>query len=566
MKKELCLTSDFFDDLLFSGILLQETHLEDIMQYAASLGATRFEWVLGNQLNMHNADSPIGYDLLKAVCDAAHRHGMRFDVVYKPFETGSSNAVMMLPHSFPHSPGDPVIVNENGILHSVRPFLAAHPEFRCARRKGDGADPGGKLKTIRLVKFDEADIAFDPDQIEFRYSETNGNFKTYSGKLKIETHKEWRLFYPYDDRLSTVLSFSGFDLPESVRYLEVRCKQLSSKGSFSNHIESIVELVNERDEVIPCAPSTNRVNTGSMYKRAKALSDLGLTNYLNKPEVRELLKDRSTFDQHVEANCREMYFFSPQWEIFTLDREGSGVIAVHRGKPQCHPTELHPIYPEVRQNWLDDIQFCIDRGVDGVNIRISRHGGMNEPWAYGFNQPVLDQMEQPDNDHEAALVSGAAFDTFMEDAAQLLHKQGKEIGVHLCGFLLCPPDKLMATTKPGNIAWNWQKWVNDIVDYTEFHKTNFFKFHNVKQILDHFGYVVGRTGKPFIYQSGQSGTVTHYDAPHRFLPFEMEWVRNHPHLTCYNIYETAGIFKLTEDGTYKGSPHIRELIERHWQR
>ncbi len=119
MKKELCITSDFVDDLLFANTLLTESHLDAIMQYSASLGATRFEWVLYANSNVYEAHSPLGYDLLKAACAAAHRHGMRFDAVYKPFETGLAAPVMSVPHSFPHSETDRVIRNENGMLHSV---------------------------------------------------------------------------------------------------------------------------------------------------------------------------------------------------------------------------------------------------------------------------------------------------------------------------------------------------------------------------------------------------------------------------------------------------------------
>jgi glycosidase len=302
-----------------------------------------------------------------------------------------------------------------------------------------------------------------------------------------------------------------------------------------------------------------------MYTTAKNISDLGITDYLNKPEVKELLKDYDTFNKHFEENCKGMYRFEPQWEIFALDSENTGVICVCRGKPMQHPGALHPIYPEVRQSWIDDIQYCIDRGVDGVNIRVSRHGGMNEPWAYGFNDPVIEKLKNKDDVYEAAVVNGKAFDAFMEDAADLLHKSGKEIGVHLCGFILCSADKKMATTKPSNFVWNWEKWVREIVDYTEFHKTNFFKFHNAREIIDHFGYVVTEAGKPFIYQSGQSGAVTHYEKPHRFLAFEMDWVKNHPHITCYNLYETASVFKINQNGVYEGSPHIRDLVKNNWE-
>ncbi len=564
MKKQLCITSDFVDDLLFANTKLDETHVDSIMQYAASLGTARFEWVLDSNRNIYEESSPLGYDLLRVACDAAHRHGMRFDAVYKPFETGSISAVSSLPHSFPHSKEDRLIRNENGLLPSVNRFSAENLPYHISRRKGDGVDPGGRLAEIRLVKLGTEELQIRPEDISFWHSATNGNFQRFEGKLETSISEVWRLGYPYDDKLSTLLHFRGFDLPESSKYIEVRCSKRSKAGSFSNAIENFVELVNEREEIIPCAPSTIHPSPEPIYRRAKTLSDLGIVDYLVKPEVRALLESYEIFKEHFEANCKGMYWFQPQWENFTLDREDTGAIAVCRGKPLCHPASLHPIYPEVRENWLEVVQFCIDRGVDGVNIRISRHGGMNEPWAYGFNDPVIAKLKNKDDVYEAALVNGQAFDTFLEDAAALVHRHNREIGVHLCGFLLRAADKKMATTKPSNFVWNWEKWVRDLVDYTEFHKTNFFKFPHAREIIDHFGHVAHQAGKPFLYQSGQSAGVTHYDPPHRFLPFEMEWVKNHPHITCYNLYETASFFRMDAQGEYVGSPHIANLIKDHW--
>ena len=562
MTKELCITSDFADDLLLTGTLLNEEHIDFIMRYAASLGAARFEWIVDTLWTLYDNDGPMGYDLLQTACKAAHRHGMRFDAVYKPFESGLKSLV---PHYFPHAHGDRIIDDENGLLHSVRTFVAENPHCRIARRKGDGEDPGGTLAEVRLVKFDESDIAFSPADITFWYSETNGNFRPFNRPLETAISKEWRLGYPYHDRLSTILHFKGFDLPEGVKYIEVRCSKCGKTGSFSNHIESIVELVNDRGQIIPCAPSTLNPRPEAIYKRAKALSDLGMSAYLRKPEVKARLESFEAFHRDFQAKSKGMYSFEPQWEIFTLDREGAGVIAVCRGKPMCHPTALHPIYPEVRKHWLEEVQYCIDRGVDGVNIRISRHGGMNEPWAYGFNEPVMEKLANKDDVYEAAVVNGQAFDAFMQEAADLLHGKGKQMGVHLCGLILRGPDRVMATTKPGNFVWNWERWVREFADYAEFHKTNFFKFHHAKEIIDHFSHVVREAGKPFIYQSGQSAEVTRYQGPHRFLGFEMEWVKRHPHITCYNLYETASFFRINEKGAYEGSPDIRELVKEKWR-
>ena len=564
MNRELCVTTDFYDDLMFTGTLLEERHIDDMMRYATSLGASRFEWIVDTMWNLYDEGSPLGYDLLEVACDAAHRHGMRFDAVYKPFEGGLGGPKMTLPPSVPRASGGRVVENEAGVLYAVRKFVAENQQFCIARKAGDGDDPGGRLAEIRLVKFDENAIRITPEDISFWYSSRNGNFKKYKGPLETSITNEWRLGYPYADELSTVLSFKGFDLPEDVRYVEIRCARTGRDGNFSNHIENLVELINERGESIPCAPSTVNPDPQSIYTQAKRISDLGITDHLKHPEMKRLLESFETFKQHVDGNCNGMYAFVPQWEVFTLDAEGAGAIAVHRGKPRQHPAAMHPIYPEVREHWLEQVRYCIDRGVDGVNIRISRHGGMNEPWAYGFNEPVIRELQNKDDTYEAAVVNGRAFDTFMQDAASLLHRNGKEIGVHLCGLILASADKKMVPPKPCTFVWNWEKWVREIVDYTEFHKTNFFKFHNAKQIIDHFGHVVREAGKPFIYQSGQSAAVTHYQGPHRFLPFEIEWIKNHEHVTCYNLYETASLFKLGENGRYEGSPDIREMVKRCW--
>jgi hypothetical protein len=568
-NKEFCVTCDFVDDMLFTSTKLTPQHLDEMMSYAASLGATRFEWVTASLWTLYDAINPLGYNVMEAACDAAHRHGMRFDAVYKPLESGLSGPKMTLPPTFPLEPGDRAIATEAGILHTVRRYSAEHPEYRIARRKGEGDDPGGRLAEVRLVTF-EKDHALQPEDVSFWYSDINGRFRPYEGKLEVSTCQAWSLYEPYQgyqaysDAPSTYLCFKGFDLPAEMRFIEVRCERTEGDGTFRNHIERLVELVNDRGEPIPCTPSTIPAEPLAACRRAKDLMALGLSAYLLKPEVQALLADETTFMAHVEENCSGMYQFVPQYEVFSLDAAAAGRIAVHRGKPRCHPSVQHPIYPEVRRNWLEAVQHCIDCGVDGVNIRISRHGGMNEPWAYGLNDPVIDQLKNPDDRYELSLVNGRAFDIFMREAAVLVHDHGKEFGVHLCGLILGAPDKLFVPPKPVNFVWNWEMWVRELADYAEFHKTNFFNFRHAREIIDHFGYVVRDAGKPFIYQSGQAGGVSHFDGPHPFLAYEMAWARRHPHITCYNLYETASYFRMTDDGRYEGSPDIRALVQQHW--
>ncbi len=44
----------------------------------------------------------------------------------------------------------------------------------------------------------------------------------------------------------------------------------------------------------------------------------------------------------------------------------------------------------------------------------------------------------------------------------------------------------------------------------------------------------------------------------------MEWIRDHPNVNCFNLYETALFFRLNGEGTYEGSPDIAKLVKEHW--
>ncbi|MHC4871875.1 MAG: alpha-amylase family protein [Planctomycetota bacterium] len=559
MKKELCVTNDYYDEAYRFERHLTEENIDQMMKYSASLGTKRFAWVLDTMWNFYEEDSPIGYDLLKTACDSAHKYGMRFDVVYKPFEGGLPHPYTVLPHTFPEVEGVHVLKERKGIIHGVRKFVVDNPHMRMSRRSGDGVDPGGKITEIRLIKNDESKIRFKMEDLSFWYSSYNGGFRKYRGDVECNVSREWRMYYPYRDTMSTVLDFTGFDFPEDAAFFMVKCERLSKRGNFSNHLESMVELINEKGQLVPCSPSVDKTDPDKLYERARKSALGKFTNYVKAPDVREIISDSEKF----KKSCRGMHTFGLQWGIHTLDRDGE--IAVCRGKPEYYYTILHPIYPEVRHHWLAEIQYCVDRGVDGVNIRIANHNRVNEPWAYGFNKPVLEKLKNTDDIYEASLINGQAFDTFMEEAAALLHKHRKEFGVHINAVMLRPNDRgARPGPVPRNFVWNWENWLTELVDYVEFRGSSFLKFHNLKETISRIGHVADRAGIPFIYQSTRDRSVMHFDGPHHHLAYEMKWALDHPFITCYNLYETANFCKFNEEGEYIGSPGIAELVRKYW--
>jgi len=559
MAKDLCITTDFADDLLRAGRHFTKGDLDAMMAFCASLGATRHEWIFDTIWTLYDADSPVGYDLLAVACEAAHRHGMRFDVIYKPFEGGLELAHAALPHTMPRPAGVPFLEEQRGILHAVRPFVATHPEMRIARRPED-ADPGGRVAAVRLVKNDDAAVSFGPDALTLLTSRRNGGFKHYEGPVSYNEELEWRPRYPYRDHPCRVLTLGGLDLAEADRYFLIRCRKREGPGGFVNAIENLVELVNEDGNVIPSTPSVRPASAEGVYERLSKTVRLELSRYMRHPEVRARLQDKEWFLAQWEGFHR----FDAGWEEVCLD---DGIeIAVARGKPLHNAGSLHPIYPEARQSWLEDIAFCVDRGVDGVNIRTANHNRPYEPWAYGFNEPVLERMKHRDNLGEARSINGDAYTQFLREAAELLHSKGKELGVHVHGLMLRHDDRAANNHPfPVNFEYQWETWTRELADYVEFRGASFLRPENQREVTDRIGFVAREAGAPFIYQSMRDRFVVHFDGPHEALAWEMERVRRHPDVTAYNLYETANFSRMNPDTGFEGSPDIVELVRNHWR-
>jgi hypothetical protein len=371
---------------------------------------------------------------------------------------------------------------------------------------------------------------------------------------------EWRPCFPWRDSPCRIVTLAGLALPEDATFFLIRISKSAAPGGFTNAIEKIVELVDECGHVIPSMPSVRRADPKSMFSRACRIARLELSRYARRdPEARRLMCDEAWFLEQ----CRDMHRFDAGWEDACLGRDTD--IAIARGKPLYNAGSLHPIYPEVRAHWLDHIRFCIDRGVDGVNIRTANHNRPYEPWAYGFNQPVLDRMTHRGNIAEARRINGDAYTQFLREAADLLHGAGKQLGVHVHGLMLRHDDRAANNVAfPRTFEWHWETWVQDIADYVEYRGAFFLREENQREVADRIGLLARDSGKPFVYQS-MRGPMVHFDGPHHALAYEMDWVRKHPDVAAYNLYETANFSRLLPDGRFEGSPDMAELTRRHWQ-
>lgn len=556
MNKELWATVDYIDDVLTAGRHYTEDDLEAMATYVASLGVTHLQWILDTMWAFYDDASSGGFDVLKAASDAVHRHGMKFVVVFKPFEGVKAAANGLLPTGLPIPDAAPVLRERAGLIDAYRPFIGEHPEMNFARMTGESEDPGGRIGAIRLVKNDAAPSPFKLGDLSIWTSSRNGGYAKYAGPVDLSDAVDFRMLFPYEDVERRIVTLGGLELSDDADFLMIR-REAGGAG-FVNAVEDVVELVNENGEVIPSTPALRPVDGEKVFKRFAFQVEHGLSHFARTEAAKKIVADREGFLALYEGMRR----FDAGWEDVSLE-EGSEIV-VMRGKERFRPGVLHPIYPEVRQHWLDHVRFCLERGVDAVNFRAANHNQVYQPRYFGFNDPVVERMEHPGNFGELGRINGDAYTQFLSEAAELLHSAGKKIGVHVHALMLWHADRSPNINMfPLNIEWQWETWLRDFADFVEYRGSFFLRPENQRQVADRIGLVARETGTSFVFQSLR-GAPMHFDGPYPSLENEMSWVRRHPDVDAYNLYETANFTRIDPERGFQGSADIAELVRSHW--
>lgn len=589
MKKELCCSTDFLDNVFPGGSghrpsgaapmpasehLFSEADIDALMAYCASLGAVRHQWVIGDTNTLYEPGSPLGFDLLRVACAAAHRHGMRFDAVFKPFDAGGYALRGLLPPGLPRPSGTPFIAEPDGIITGIRPFVAAHPAMRLERAPKDTADPGGPVRTIRLVRDGTGDGGPRAGELEILFSRdaTGGRVEKYRGPVSFRETLEYRPLLPYRDTGARVITLDGLELPADALFIVIACAAAGETG-FANRVTDIAELLNPEGRLIPAAPAPGPLPP-EMIARCRKFARLGLDRFLSAPEVKAILDDGDTF----EALCADMNRLRSvcgpagnQTEADYRPRlEKGSRLVLRRGKPRHIRSALSPVYPEVRAHWLERVRFCVERGVDGVIVRTQGHNWPVDPWAYGFNPPALAAAGGSENSADVARANGEAYTLFMRETAGLLHAAGREMGVQVYTTMLGADDRPGAwhagALVPRNIEYQWRTWIAEIADFVEFRGAFTMRPENIRRAVDLVGLAAREAGKPFTYQSSRAGGVVSFDGPHDHLAWEIEnIVRDHPDVSAYNLYETAAFTRFDARGRFEGSAPMAALVKRLWR-
>lgn len=550
--KKLLATTDYCDNILEPQRLFAREQMDALHQYLASIGVSRHQWIVNPMWDLYNGDEA-GFDIISEAVKSAHAHGLEFYTEIKPFEGGGFGNG--LPLTFPLPEGAVVLHDMRGIYPMAVPFVARHPEL-CLRRRPGTYEAPGPVTAVRLVKGDDKPSRVKPEHLTLWTSATNNHFERYEGPLSFRESVEWRPTYPKTSSCR-ILHIEGLEIPENHRYLLIRCALADDAGDFTNERGSLVELAGPDDASVPFILSTGPVT----YEAHRALYvERPLFNrivrYFQMPEVDREMRDTARGREHY----RDFYAFEERrkiTELYTLDKEG--YVGIACGKPEYMLGNLHPIYPEVREHWLGLLQYCLDRGVDGINIRHSNHTQSPEAWEYGFNEAAIEAAGDDTSYPAIRRVNGNAYTQFLREARELIKRRGKSLTLHLYTQMLAPDDRpTQLSYLPPNIEWQWETWVAEIADDLELRGVWTLRPWNLRQVLDTFSAVTRAAGKPLYFDGNQK--ELRFDGPYEFTGREIDMIKSRPGVDGFVLYETASFTKVAEDGAFSGSSALADLI------
>ena len=567
-SKRLYATTDFVDNILINyrgnrygdpvvrsadydenfRSFMDQGQLDELHRFLASAGVTRHQWIMDTIWNLYE-DYPLRFDLMKEAAKSAHKYGIEFYAEIKPFEGGGFGNI--LPATMP-APDGIVFKDLRGIFPVIRPFVAANPHLNLKRKTGTEGYTG-PVSTIRLVKSDDGPTGLKAEHLSIFTSSTNNRFIPYTGPVTFRETIEKRYRFPYW-RQCRILHLENLDLPAGHSYILIKCNLID--GSFSNEKGNILELVNRQGQLIPHTLSTGPVSLEAHddFYRSKVYQRI--VRYFQLPEVQAELND----PQRMKEHYRDYYAFGEynpaDWT--TLDKEG--YVAAVCGKPEYLQGQLNPVYPEVREHWLDMIRFCLDRDADGVNIRHSSHVLSPERWEYGFNEPVLKASGGKTDFVSVSRINGDAYTLFLKEASKLIKSREKALTIHLETELLMPDDRPgKLNSYPFNFDWQWEKWVKEIGDEFEIRGIYQLRPWHMEKAIDVFSTAARAAGKPICLQGDFHGMT--FDGPFAGTEAEIDLVKQHENLDGYIFYETANITRLNDNGQLEASPEAAKLLK-----
>ena len=226
---------------------------------------------------------------------------------------------------------------------------------------------------------------------------------------------------------------------------------LKGAGDFENTAVGMIEAYGNNPDPLPIVVA----NRSSVWLRPRDFRTYGLEFDSGFGPLMSMLdEDTVVSDDTVE------------WSSL----QKGGVIAFAKGKNEYVPAMPCEVYPEVRKLWGGWVDRMLATGIDGIDLRISSHGNIvDEPWDYGFNEPVLEEYRsrygrEPGEDScdidRISKIRGEHYTDFVLETARKVRRAGKKMQFHMHTEAFRPePVHGQIMGFPPNLYFDWRLWL-----------------------------------------------------------------------------------------------------------
>ncbi|MBN1821712.1 MAG: hypothetical protein JW833_13415 [Prolixibacteraceae bacterium] len=554
-SKKLLATTEYVGNISYNDKFMDRTQLDELHKCLAELGVTRHQWIIYTIWSIHE-NHPYGIDILEEAVKSAHAYGIEFYALIKPFEECGYRPV--LPHSLPFPEGAVAFKDIRGIKPQASRFAAKHVDM-CLKRRPGTYEFHGPIAAVNLVKDNDKPTSIKAEHLSIWTSKFNNGFVKYSGPVFFRDSVESRTNFP-KWKQCRVLHLENLKIPENHTHILIKCSLPDNDDEFKNEYGKIIELIGPDGNIIPSTMNTGPVSLETDENRfyKSWLARNHMVRYMEMPEVKKEVHNAD----RMKAHYSDFYNYDRYYITETKSLTKDGYVAAVCGKPEYLPGNLHPIYPEVREHWLELTKYCLDRGVDGINFRVANHTQDPEYWEYGFNEPVL-KVSGGKTDYPTIMrINGDAYTQFLREAKELIKSRGKSVTVHIFAQMLAPDDRPGRLSYiPPNFEWQWKTWVNEIADDLEFRGVFTLQPWHVKQVLETIIDATSKANKPLYFQ-GKFHEMT-FDGPNYRTQEELDMISDYSGIDGFCLYETHLITKMNKNGELILSPDIKNRIKNY---
>lgn len=449
------MTVDFCDDIIPAPCT--RPMLEAMMRRLADQGYKQVNWVYHGDRNggfwdpsgdktwpddhIARTFANLGDSDLRAGVAAAHVVGLKVHAIIKPFDLsiGGANFPGTSPLGQQYGKYDVL----GGRAYFSFDFVAKHPEL-CMRRRSMPAPP---TAPVRRITFRAADPdAVLPSDTEIWVSPDNWKYERYTRPFQLRSE-------------AGRLTIDGLSVGH--RFFAIRVPGHEGKHAIHNSLSSFIEII---DATGAAVPFTYGLQQRTYWQRGEAKSP-----HLNREyDPGRGFADEGFFFDALRAGIPSSLWCGDRTLMHDIALDNArGVIGIAIGKNAFVPGVMCPSEPGARAFWRRLIADAIDRGVDGVNLRVSNHADVLEWKEYGFNAPIVqayrdrhgvDVTTQPFDMEQWRRLRGEFYTQFLTEAAADIRAKGKTFALHVSDTMQGSP------TAPTmmEMHWDWSTWIDKL--------------------------------------------------------------------------------------------------------